>query len=40
MIDITGTDDTIPPHYLWASHWEIFGMLGESIKLECIFGGK
>ncbi|XP_071153291.1 neuroglian-like [Mytilus edulis] len=34
------TEDTIPPHYLWASHWEIFGMLGESIKLKCIFGGN
>ncbi|VDI51839.1 acetoacetyl-CoA synthetase [Mytilus galloprovincialis] len=34
------TNDTIPPHYLWASHWEIFGMLGESIKLKCIFGGN
>lgn len=40
MFVITGTDDTVPPHYLWATPSEIFGLLGESLRIKCIYGGK
>ncbi|XP_052085471.1 neuroglian-like isoform X2 [Mytilus californianus] len=36
----SGTDETVPPHYLWATPSESFGLLGESIRIKCIYGGN
>ncbi|VDI06743.1 neuronal cell adhesion molecule, partial [Mytilus galloprovincialis] len=39
-IGSAGTDDQLPPHYLWATPSEVFGLLGESIRIKCIYGGN
>jgi hypothetical protein len=39
-VTVLGTDDNVSPHYLWSTPKEIFGILGEPMRIKCIFGGK
>ena len=36
----SGTNDVVPPHLLWSTPNEISGLLGENLRIKCIYGGN
>lgn len=37
---LSGTSDNVAPHLLWSTPNELFGVIGQELRIKCIFGGK
>ncbi|XP_071147603.1 neuroglian-like isoform X2 [Mytilus edulis] len=36
----SGTSDNVAPHLLWSTPNELFGVIGQELRIKCIFGGN